>query len=212
LENLSALVEAANDSRLRLETIKNLLFPYRNPSPFSPDLVKKAHAQVVFIDLFHEMGWLKPPFETLNLEAAITAYQEFLEFNIDGDYASVDCRLDLVWHTHQLLGDAYRKETIELVGNCLDHQCKDAVADTADAYEQKRLEWLAERAKSKIGRPSQGSCLGGPNCPGGDACQHDDICERCCCPAPPPEFLKPQVLSESSVAEDVGEPALHSAR
>ncbi|KAG9036527.1 hypothetical protein FRB95_008582 [Tulasnella sp. JGI-2019a] len=106
---------------------KFLLRPYSQPSPFSVNLTLKSLRQGYFAKVLSNMGWLVGSVpnatQVRKLEDATSGYRVFLRRpptkEAPGGFATE--LVDMVWHTHQLLGDEYRSQSIEFVGQFPDH-------------------------------------------------------------------------------------------
>ncbi|KAH7092848.1 hypothetical protein BKA62DRAFT_65279 [Auriculariales sp. MPI-PUGE-AT-0066] len=93
--------------------------------PFSIDLAAAVQRQGGFIERVVRFGWTADGFfdaiEPANgLVSAIARYHAFLDLvrTVPG-IPTMD--VDLVWHTHQLMGETYRRDTARLVGRVLNH-------------------------------------------------------------------------------------------
>ncbi|KAH7107856.1 hypothetical protein BKA62DRAFT_684650 [Auriculariales sp. MPI-PUGE-AT-0066] len=91
--------------------------------PFSIDLAAAVQRQGGFIERVVRFGWTADGFfdaiEPANgLVSAIARYHAFLDLvrTVPGIPT-----MDLVWHTHQLMGETYRRDTARLVGRALNH-------------------------------------------------------------------------------------------
>ncbi|KAH9930341.1 uncharacterized protein B0H18DRAFT_1117024 [Fomitopsis serialis] len=101
---------------------------YTDDRPFSVDLVAAVLRQGTFIDAMDSLGWLTPGYFDDNQNAvllthALARYHAFLDLlsSASSPFFVPTLDIDIVWHTHQLKGDEYTKESKEFVGWYVDH-------------------------------------------------------------------------------------------
>ncbi|KAF8321698.1 hypothetical protein DL93DRAFT_2152265 [Clavulina sp. PMI_390] len=139
----------ANDplSKIVKANIPNLLRPYGQHSRFSTDLVYKALLQCEFAFVSYERAMYTPAVlggsDTKLLQDALRAYRLFIKLVLFPHLPKVypTYGVDLVWHTHQLQGQEYKRQTRDLVGVFLDHRSVDQLAPTTEAFKAERAAW-----------------------------------------------------------------------
>ncbi|GLB34355.1 putative glycine-rich domain-containing protein-like [Lyophyllum shimeji] len=125
--------------------IRRILSAYTNGERVSIDLVGAVIRQGAFIKKMQELRWTHPDFfesdpdrAHLVLRHAIARYHGFLDL-LAASPKSVfvpTLDIDLVWHTHQLMGPEYNADCMDHVGRYIDHDDKveeDALANVFDA-------------------------------------------------------------------------------
>ncbi|KAG8851144.1 hypothetical protein FRB96_009485 [Tulasnella sp. 330] len=136
METIVHRVESAKDTRLHKKSVRALLRPYRNSSPFTADLVDKAFSYIDFTEYFREDGWfdgsMDEDFKGEVLIAGIAEYLKFVRIAAETNKTSyVSHEVDVVWHAHQLIGaHAYREQSIQVTGGLLDHLPISHMGDT----------------------------------------------------------------------------------
>ncbi|KAG9006149.1 hypothetical protein FRB93_008941 [Tulasnella sp. JGI-2019a] len=147
MNNVIKRLKEAPDTSLLREVIPKLLRPYSQPSPFSVNLPFKALRQAHFAHAWASKGWFTEspltPAQTRILEDAISGYRVFLRYVPTKDAPTLFAteQVDLVWHTHQLLGGEYRKQLINFCGKFFDHLSMDEIEPTADVVAGARKAW-----------------------------------------------------------------------
>ncbi|KAI0792057.1 hypothetical protein C8Q75DRAFT_805098 [Abortiporus biennis] len=113
------------------KVVGRVLSPYADDRPFSIDLVAAVLRQGSFIEKMHGFGWTTPGyFDDANDEAvlvhATARYHAFLDLlsSSPGSFFVPTLDIDLVWHTHQLMGSQYGKDCYKYVGRYIDHDDK----------------------------------------------------------------------------------------
>jgi hypothetical protein len=99
-----------------------IMSAYSQPSQTSMDLGQAVLRQARFIDEMHKIEWCgHASFEghASNLANAIVRYHRFLALDPKSMVPPVD--IDLVFHTHQLQGSAFRETSFQLLGRFLSH-------------------------------------------------------------------------------------------
>ncbi|OJA15205.1 hypothetical protein AZE42_10552 [Rhizopogon vesiculosus] len=106
----------------------NILNAYEQDSPFSVDLVSAVQRQGIFIRRIDVLGWIKPGAFKDNdklqiLEHSLLRYHCFLDLAAASPnlmpVPTLD--IDLIWHSHQLMGGKYGVDSESYVGRRLDH-------------------------------------------------------------------------------------------
>lgn len=127
--------------------VQRVLRAYSDDKPFSVDLVNAIVRQCSFVDKMHEFGWSSPGFfdlpeDELVLQHAIARYHGYVHISDDsigcGSWSALLRRfldlisqspktmlvptldIDLVWHTHQLMGSWYHADCGEYLGRYID--------------------------------------------------------------------------------------------
>ncbi|KAI0683785.1 hypothetical protein BC835DRAFT_1422968 [Cytidiella melzeri] len=126
------------------EKIVNRIFSaYTDDRPFSVDLVGAILRQGTFIDKMHEVGWttqdrFSNEEDVIILAHAIGRYHAFLDLLSTSPTSlfvpTLD--IDLVWHTHQLMGHVYAEDCLKYVGRYIDHDDKVEESHLANSFDQ----------------------------------------------------------------------------
>ncbi|KAG9006144.1 hypothetical protein FRB93_008936 [Tulasnella sp. JGI-2019a] len=190
MSNLTKRLENAHDSYLSKTLIPRLLKPYSQSSPFSVDLHFKVLRQGHFANAWVGSGFEATP--TRILEDAISRYRVFLRTN--ASVLIVDQQLDIVWHTHQLLGDGYRKQSLAYSGIFLDHLAMDEFEPSVDVLAKAKQDWKDSMiADGAVAPPAPCKNCKDPFCRGcegrtyGDG--HPSNFAECCCSGVQPAFV-----------------------
>ncbi|KAG8984571.1 hypothetical protein FRB93_006416 [Tulasnella sp. JGI-2019a] len=155
---LWSMGEVSNQLKVAFDSdsILKLLRPYSQPSSFSVNLPLKASRQGCFASDCFTRG-----FHTASTETLKNFKSEYLAFFFRDktDPVFVTSQVDLVWHTHQLLGDGYRRHSIALTGRFIDHRSPDEMSTSPMATLAKR-NWkealAAERAALALDSQTRG--------------------------------------------------------
>jgi len=172
MTNTQKKLEGATESQLNATMVEELLRPYQHFQPFSADLTQKATLQGDFALYWYRRGWFKPTFSQekidLALQKALQSYEGFLKLllicNTSAYYPPQIT--DLVWHTHQLRGMEYRKQSIDLLGMYVDHLSQEEMDNTAESYTTSRriyTDMLAELGYPALEEEDGCEC-GHPKC------------------------------------------------
>ncbi|KAI0091543.1 hypothetical protein BDY19DRAFT_1030884 [Irpex rosettiformis] len=130
--------------------INHILSAYVSDRPFSVELVGAILRQGSFIHKIHQLGWtVQDRFhdeeESVVLEHAIARYHAFLDLLSTSTTAlfvpTLD--IDLVWHTHQLLGQRYADDCLKYVGRYIDHDDKVEESRLANSFDETCRAWQA---------------------------------------------------------------------
>jgi len=104
-----------------------LLSAYIDDRPWSIELVGAVLRQGSFIDKMDNFGWTKPgyfddPKDEIVLQHAIARYHAFLDLmtTSQSTFFVPTLDIDLVWHTHQLMGPIYGNHCLYYVGRYID--------------------------------------------------------------------------------------------
>jgi len=120
--------------------LNHIMTAYAHPSSTSIHLGDAVLRQSRFINEMHRIGWSgHTSFEGQDtfLPNAIVRYHDFLALNPVSLVASLD--IDLVFHTHQLQGSAFREMSFKVFGRFLNHD------DSFENYEiMKSLNYTEE--------------------------------------------------------------------
>ncbi|KAG9006147.1 hypothetical protein FRB94_012264 [Tulasnella sp. JGI-2019a] len=188
MSNLTKRLENSPNTHLVKALVPNLLRPYSQPSTFSVDLHFKVLRQGHFANAWVGSGFEATP--TRTLEDSISRYRVFLR--TEAPVLIVDQQLDLVWHTHQLLGDTYRKQSLAYAGRFLDHLAMDEFEPTADVL-AKAVRDLEDSmiAEGVVPPPEPCKCCNNRFCHGCEGQTYGDghpckPCETCCSGVKPP--------------------------
>ncbi|GBE89583.1 hypothetical protein SCP_1602460 [Sparassis crispa] len=128
--SLSAARAAADDAMQPNggSLCRRIFSAYTDDRPFSIDLVGAVVRQGAFIDKMHEFGWTKPGYfdsgeDELVLVHATARYHAFLDLMNTSPSLSLlpTLDIDLVWHSHQLMGSRYEKDCMQYVRRYVDH-------------------------------------------------------------------------------------------
>lgn len=121
-------------------TRTNILNAYEDDSPFSINLISAVLRQGLFTKRIDELGWLKPGTfregdKLQVLEHALLRYHCFLDLAAASPnlmpVPTLD--IDLIWHSHQLMGGRYGVDCDIYAGRRIDHPLatEEAVLSTA---------------------------------------------------------------------------------
>ncbi|KAG1743622.1 uncharacterized protein EDB91DRAFT_1200520 [Suillus paluster] len=121
-------------------TRTKIVSAYEDDSPFSINLIAAVLRQGIFIKRIDELGWLRPgAFKDGDklqvLEHALLRYHCFLDLAAASPnlipVPTLD--IDLIWHTHQLMGGRYGVDCEIYIGRRVDHPLttEEAVLSTA---------------------------------------------------------------------------------
>lgn len=121
-----AIVIALRDQPEATRT--NILSAYEDDSPFSINLISAVLRQGIFTKRIDELGWLRPgTFKEGDkmqlLEHALLRYHCFLDLTAASPnlMAVPTLDIDLIWHSHQLMGGRYGVDCDIYIGRRVDH-------------------------------------------------------------------------------------------
>lgn len=108
-----------------------------NASPFALDLVGAVIRQGSFIEKMHNIDWLHSPALEATMSRLVTKYGRFFQIMKENPrrLAVPTLDVDLAWHTHQLMPQAYYTYSLENMRNFVDHDDKIAEHDLSSAFE-----------------------------------------------------------------------------
>ncbi|KAF8593499.1 hypothetical protein BDV93DRAFT_231523 [Ceratobasidium sp. AG-I] len=127
--------------------VTRILSYYRSPSyPFSIELCGAILRQGSFVDKMVNMGWTEPHTfddDPVTLIRCISRYNAWLDVmsQLTQKMLVPTLDIDLAWHTHQLKHNAYRKDTLALIGQFVDHDDKIEDNKLSDAYDKTAKYW-----------------------------------------------------------------------
>ncbi|TCD60359.1 hypothetical protein EIP91_010319 [Steccherinum ochraceum] len=111
--------------------INRIMRAYTDDRPFSVDLVGAVIRQGSFVDKMHAFGWTEPKYfdnavDEVVIVHAVARYHAFLDLlhSVPNSLFVPTLDIDLVWHTHQLMGFTYASDTIKHVRRFIDHYDK----------------------------------------------------------------------------------------
>ncbi|KAG8721756.1 hypothetical protein FRC09_007415 [Ceratobasidium sp. 395] len=134
-------------SRGGQQQVTRILSYYRSPNyPFSIELCGAILRQGSFIDKMINLGWAEPRTfddEPSILVRCIARYNAWLDVmtQLTKQMLVPTLDIDLAWHTHQLKQEAYRTQTLSLLGRFVDHDDKIEDNKLSDAYDQTAKYW-----------------------------------------------------------------------
>ncbi|KAF8320657.1 hypothetical protein DL93DRAFT_2093994 [Clavulina sp. PMI_390] len=118
---------------------------YRQPQPFSIDLVGSVMRQFKFSEQVHQLDWTSFQFLAAHpslITEGIIQYHMFLDLNYQSYRMLVPTiGIDLVWHTHMLFGDKYHEDVLKYVDKFMDHDDRVEEGHLARAYEETSTIW-----------------------------------------------------------------------
>ncbi|GBE89584.1 hypothetical protein SCP_1602470 [Sparassis crispa] len=121
---------------------------YTDDLPFSIDLVGAVVRQGAFIDKMHEFGWTRPGYfddeeDELVLVHATARYHAFLDLmsSSPSSFFVPTLDIDLVWHSHQLMGSRYAGDCIQYVKRYVDHDDKVEENHLATSFDMTSRAW-----------------------------------------------------------------------
>jgi len=129
LDGMASKLRSAPGSKLRPERIETLLRPYTQYTMFTPDIARTAfllrnlHQQLVNSG-YCSAKYLASPSSCKELGDVYSDYYSFLELAVFPEHGRISpptSQMDLLWHTHQLMGPRYKDDSIALIGSFLDH-------------------------------------------------------------------------------------------
>ncbi|KAF8603071.1 hypothetical protein BDV93DRAFT_178907 [Ceratobasidium sp. AG-I] len=148
IQQVEASLKAGLSSRGAMQQVTRILSYYRSPNyPFSIELCGAILRQGYFIDKMVNMGWAEPHTfddDPLTLIRCISRYNAWLDVMSQLAQKMLVPTLaiqDLAWHTHQLKHSAYRKDTLTLIGQFVDHDDKIEDNKLSDAYDKTAKYW-----------------------------------------------------------------------
>jgi hypothetical protein len=121
-------------------TRSKILSAYEDDSPFSINLISAVLRQGLFTKRIDELGWLRPDtfkedIKLRLLEDALLRYHCFLDLAASSpNLMSVPTLdIDLIWHSHQLMGGKYGVDCDVYIGRRVDHPLttEEAILSTA---------------------------------------------------------------------------------
>ncbi|KAJ3557422.1 hypothetical protein NM688_g1483 [Phlebia brevispora] len=122
--------------------VQRVLSAYSDDRPFSVDLVGSVVRLSTFVDELYNAHWLEPGHfgedaeDDLVLSQAISRYHAFLDLIATSTGPKIlfvpTLDIDLVWHTHQMMGDVYHAKCAKYLQRFLDHY--DRVEENMLAY------------------------------------------------------------------------------
>ncbi|KZP04393.1 hypothetical protein FIBSPDRAFT_767494 [Athelia psychrophila] len=111
--------------------LKRIMGAYSSDSIASIDLVGAVLRQGSFVEKMHDLRWTEQgyfdgPEDQVVLQHSVARYHAFLDLiaSSHGGFFVPTLDIDLAWHTHQLSGSQYMKDTLQYVGRHLDHDDK----------------------------------------------------------------------------------------
>ncbi|QRV82552.1 ATP-dependent RNA helicase DOB1 [Ceratobasidium sp. AG-Ba] len=147
IQKVETKLGAGIDASDRMQQVTYILSRYRAANyPFSIELCGAILRQGSFIDKMVDLGWTKASTFDNNstpLVRCVSRYHAWL--NIMSQFPSrmlvptLVC--DLAWHTHQLKHEAYRSQTLDIIGRFVDHDDKVEENTLSDAYDQTAKFW-----------------------------------------------------------------------
>ncbi|GBE89582.1 hypothetical protein SCP_1602450 [Sparassis crispa] len=142
---------------------------YTDDRPFSIDLVGAVVRQGSFIDKMYAFGWTEPGYfddkeDELVLVHATARYHAFLDLMSSSpmSFFVPTLDIDLVWHSHQLMGSRYANECARYVKRYIDHDDKVEENHLATSFDVTCRAW-EERFKlpyTHCGCPLPGETIG----------------------------------------------------
>ncbi|KAL8283803.1 hypothetical protein RQP46_005235 [Phenoliferia psychrophenolica] len=126
--------------------LNNILSAYTRGELFSLDLVTAVLRQGTFVQKMVDLGWTIPrrfdaptagsEEETILLRAS-NRYFAFLDLisSSPSTFFVPTLDIDLAWHTHQLMSDKYKDDTISLLGRFVDHNDRVEEGALSTAYD-----------------------------------------------------------------------------
>ncbi|KAG8735955.1 hypothetical protein FRC10_009959 [Ceratobasidium sp. 414] len=136
------------------QQVTRILSYYRSSNyPFSIELCGAILRQGSFIDKMVNFGWTEPRTfddESMIPVRCITRYNAWLDVMSQLTKQMLVPTLDLAWHTHQLKQEAYRTQTLSLLGRFVDHDDKIEDNKLSDAYDQTAKYWEASRVIFRV--------------------------------------------------------------
>ncbi|KAG9098602.1 hypothetical protein FS749_003428 [Ceratobasidium sp. UAMH 11750] len=147
IEKVEAGLKAGLASRGGQQQVTRILSYYRASNyPFSIELSGAILRQGSFIDKMVNLGWTEP--RTFDDEPVvpircIMRYNAWLDVmsQLTKQMLVPTLDIDLAWHTHQLKQEAYRSQTLSLLGRFVDHDDKIEDNKLSDAYDQTAKYW-----------------------------------------------------------------------
>ncbi|KAF8076953.1 hypothetical protein FPV67DRAFT_1473294 [Lyophyllum atratum] len=128
--------------------IRRIFSAYADGEMFSLDLVGAVIRQGTFIKKMHELRWTEAGFfnseiDEVALHHAIARYHAFLDLLAASPKSQFAPTLDidLVWHTHQLMGPEYNSDCKTYVGRYIDHNDKIEEGVLASTFEDTCRAW-----------------------------------------------------------------------
>ncbi|KIO17054.1 hypothetical protein M407DRAFT_246854 [Tulasnella calospora MUT 4182] len=117
------------------------------------DLEAAVQRQASFIDKVARLGWGEKATDEF-LTNCIHRYGCFLDLMKTGTVHSLVPTLDLAWHSHQLRGSRYCKETKELLGHVLNHD--DSIPETqlSRSFDETNAAWQARFGTTYLAKRS----------------------------------------------------------
>ncbi|QRW11330.1 dammaradiene synthase [Ceratobasidium sp. AG-Ba] len=147
IEKVEKTLKAGMGSRGGQQQVTRILSYYRASNyPFSIELCGAILRQGSFIDKMVGFGWTEP--RTFDEEPAIplrciARYSAWLDVmsQLTKQMLVPTLDIDLAWHTHQLKHEAYRTQTLSILGKFVDHDDKIEENKLSDAYDQTAKYW-----------------------------------------------------------------------
>lgn len=137
------------------------------------DLEDAVQRQASFIGKVVRLGWVETATDEF-LTSCIHRYGCFLELMKTGSVHSLvpTLDIDLAWHTHQLKGSKYCKQTKELLGHVLNHDDSIPDAQLSKSFEETTIAWKAQfgttyLAKRSFNVPGEPEAFDGSSACGG---------------------------------------------
>ncbi|KAG9006792.1 hypothetical protein FRB90_009736, partial [Tulasnella sp. 427] len=122
-------------------------------TPQLSDLESAVHRQASFIEKVVRLGWSEGSTDEF-LTNCIQRYGCFLELVKAGNVHSLvpTLDIDLAWHTHQLKGSKYCKETKELLGHVLNHDDSIAETELTKSFDETTTAWKVRFGTVYLGK------------------------------------------------------------
>ncbi|OCH91521.1 hypothetical protein OBBRIDRAFT_834175 [Obba rivulosa] len=127
LMNAQAAVSSALDPK-EDQMVDRMMRAYWHDRPFSIDLAAAVVRQGSFVEKMSSLGWTNPYYFDGNehegiLPRAMSRYCGFLDLmhSSPTSFFVPTLDIDLVWHTHQIMGDQYSRDCVAYVGRFIDH-------------------------------------------------------------------------------------------
>ncbi|KAF9461936.1 hypothetical protein BDZ94DRAFT_769324 [Collybia nuda] len=134
------MVAKLNSSDGRL--IRRILSAYTDDRPYSIDLSGAVLRQAVFVAKMRDLQWTEPTFfesqdDQVALQHAVARYHAFLDLmaSSPANFFVPTLDIDLVWHTHQLMGDRYDTHCLWHLRRFVDHDDKVEESKLASAFD-----------------------------------------------------------------------------
>ncbi|KAH9832611.1 uncharacterized protein C8Q71DRAFT_879588, partial [Rhodofomes roseus] len=145
-------IQRGHAQRVENARLGRVLNAYTDDRPFSVDLAAAVLRQGKFIEEMDNLGWLAQGYfdckqNEILLAHALARYHAFLDMlsSASTSYFVPTLDIDLVWHTHQLKGDGYMKDSKEFVGWYVDHDDRVEEINLAQGLDETCRVWQASR-------------------------------------------------------------------